>query len=107
MKKKEKFTQVYFNEADPMMEIDTHNTNLKHRLTAFAREHPELCRIVSDDGNGCVSFEIDKRRCSFRLTEPYSDQRRQAIRETAKAQGIHSHTKPKGGETDGREPQQS
>lgn len=60
MKKKEKFTQVYFNEADPVMEIDTHNTNLKHRLTAFARQYPDLCRIVSDGGEGRMSFEIDK-----------------------------------------------
>ena len=106
MKKSEKFTQVYFNEADPTMEITTYNTNLKHRLRAFATAYPELCRITEED-EGRVSFEIDKRRCSFRLTEPYSDQRRQAIRETANAQGIHSHTMPKGGETDGREPQQS
>ncbi|MBQ5522398.1 MAG: hypothetical protein IIT86_06250, partial [Oscillospiraceae bacterium] len=28
MKKQEKFTQAYFNEADPMMEITTHNTDL-------------------------------------------------------------------------------
>ena len=40
MKKKEKFTQVYFNEADPVMEIDTHNTNLKHRLTALRGSTP-------------------------------------------------------------------
>ncbi len=106
LNKQQKFTQIYYNEADPTMEITTHNTDLKKRLRRFAEEFPELCRVTEIDG-GCVSFEIDKRRCSFRLTEPYSDQRRQAIRETAKAQGIHSHTKPKGGETDGREPQQS
>ena len=96
MKKNEKFTQVYFNEADPMMEITTYNTNLKHRLRAFAASHPELCRITEED-EGRVSFEIDKRRCSFRLTEPYTQERRQAIRETAKAQGIHSRAKAKGG----------
>ncbi len=106
MKKSEKFTQVYFNEADPMMEITTYNTNLKHRLRAFAAVHPELCRITEED-EGRVSFEIDKHRCSFRLTEPYSQERRQAIRETARAQGIHSHTKPKGGAQNGREAEQS
>ncbi len=85
MKKKEKFTQVYFNEADPVMEID-----LKHRLTAFARQYPDLCRIVSDGGEGRMSFEIDKRRCAFRLTAPYSEERKQRLRETAQAQGIHT-----------------
>ena len=29
MRKEEKFTQVYFNEADPTVEITTHNTDLK------------------------------------------------------------------------------
>ena len=106
MNKKQKFTQAYFNEAEPMMEITTHNTDLKRRLRAFAAEHPDLCRITEID-EGRMSFEIDKRRCSFRLTEPYSDQRRQAIRETAKAQGIHSHTKPKGGVPDERIAEQS
>ena len=106
MKKSEKFTQVYFNEADPTMELATYNTNLKHRLRAFAAAHPELCRITEED-EGRVSFEIDKRRCSFRLTEPYSDQRRQAIRETAKAQGIHSRAKAKGGTDNERDREKS
>ena len=42
MNKKQKFTQAYFNEADPMMEIDTYNTDLKHRLRRFAEQYPEL-----------------------------------------------------------------
>ena len=49
MKKQEKFTQAYFNEADPMMEITTHNTDLKHRLRKFADQYPELCRITEID----------------------------------------------------------
>ena len=53
------------------MEITTHNTDLKKRLRRFAEEFPELCRVTEIDGS-CVSFEIDKRRCSLRLTKPYS-----------------------------------
>ena len=34
--KKDKFTQIYFNEADPMTEIDTYNADLKRRLRSFA-----------------------------------------------------------------------
>ena len=97
MRKKEKFTQIYFNEADPVMEIDTHNTNLKHRLTAFAQQYPDLCRIVSDDGDGRMSFEVDKNRCAFRLTAPYSEERKQQLRKSGKAQGIHTRTKQEGG----------
>ena len=89
MKKKDKFTQIYFNEADPVMEIDTHNTNLKHQLTAYANKHPDLCRIVSDDGERSMTFAIDKRRCSLRLTAPYSEERKQAASELAKQSGVH------------------
>ena len=46
MRKKDKFTQIYFNEADPMTEIDTYNADLKRRLRSFAAEYPDLCRIV-------------------------------------------------------------
>ena len=96
MKKKEKFTQAYFNEADPIMEITTYNVNLKHRLSEYAEHFPELCRITETD-DGRMSFEIDKSRCTFRLTKPYSQERKRAIRETAKARGIHTHPKEKGG----------
>ena len=144
LKKKDKFTQIYFNEVDPMilafcenscfrswrrqpprrcaekcavqlrilasqrlasrdfaaekaklflysaMEIDTHNTNLKRRLTAYAKKHPDLCHIVSDDGPRGMTFAIDKRRCSLRLTAPYSEERKQVASELAKQSGIHT-----------------
>ena len=90
MNKQQKFTQIYFNEADPTMEITTHNTDLKKRLRQFAEEFPDLCRVTEIDG-GCVSFEIDKRRCSLRLTKPYSQERREALQEAAQKTGIHTH----------------
>jgi hypothetical protein len=92
LNKKQKFTQIYFNEADPAVEITTHNTDLKKRLRRFAEEYPELCRVTETDG-GCMSFEIDKRRCSLRLTKPYSEQRLKALREAALESGIHRQNK--------------
>ena len=99
MKKQDKFTQIYFNEADPWMEIDTHNTNLKHRLTAYAKAHPDLCLILYE-GECFMPFAIDKRRCSLRLTAPYSEERREATRELAKQSGVHTRNL-NGGHTDG------
>ena len=96
MKKQEKFTQAYFNEADPMMEITTYNTDLKHRLRKFADQYPELCRITEID-KGRMSVEIDKHRCGLKLTAPYSEARRRAIREAGKAKGIHTRLKKEGG----------
>ena len=89
MKKQQKFTQAYFNEANPMMEITTYNTDLKRRLRRFAEQYPDLCRITEID-EGCMSFEIDKRRCTFRLTAPYSEGRKRRLSENGKANGIHT-----------------
>ena len=100
MKKQQKFTQAYFNEADPMMEITTYNTDLKHRLHKFAERYPELCRITEIDEDR-MSVEIDKHRCGFKLTAPYSEERRQAIREAGKAKGIHTREKAKRGKANG------
>ncbi len=97
MKKSDKFTQIYFNEGEPLMEISTHNSNLKHRLTQYAKDYPALCRITEDE-DGCMSFLIDKRRCSLRLTAPYSDERRQKGSALAKEHGVHTR---KGGPADG------
>ena len=85
IKKEDKTTEIYFNEKDSIVEIRTYNTDLKNRLTAYAKDCPTLCRLTDDDGCGCLTFEIDKRRFSVRLTKPYTEQRRQSARKTMTA----------------------
>ena len=70
--KKQKVTEVYFNERDEFAEVYTHNTELKKRLNAYAAKHPDLCYQTEDDGQGGLRFEIDKHRLSLHLTPPYS-----------------------------------
>ena len=72
-----------------MIEVQTHNTDLKKRLTAFAAKYPQCCRQTDDDEQGGLTFEIEKGRLSFRLTAPYSEERRRAASEQAKQNGIH------------------
>jgi len=96
LKKIQKYTQIYFNEAESRMEISTHNTDLKRRMTAYAKEYPELCRITEDAGDGCMSFEIDKHRCGIRLTAPYSEERKDTASKLAKANGIHTRPRKEG-----------
>ena len=96
MRKKDKFTQIYFNEADSMMEIDTYNADLKRRLRSFAAAYPDLCRIA-EEVDGRMSAVIDKRRFGFKLTKPYSEERKKAIREAGKAKGIHTRLKKERG----------
>ncbi len=69
--KREKTTAIYFDEYGSMIEVQTHNTDLKKRLTAFAAKHPQCCRQTGDDEQGGLTFEIEKGRLSFRLTAPY------------------------------------
>ena len=84
--KQEKTTEIYFDEKDPTIFIRTHNTDLKNRLTAYAAAHPGECRQTdADPETGCMEFEIRKGRLSFRLTAPYSEERRKAASEVAKS----------------------
>ena len=85
--KKQKTTAIYFDEDSRMIEVQTHNTDLQKRLSAFAAKYPECCRQIDDDEQGGLTFEIEKGRLSFRLTAPYSEERKQAASEWAKKNG--------------------
>ena len=84
LSKKQKATNIYFNEADSMIEVCTYNTALKNRLTEFAGKYPSECRLIDDDGNGCLTFEVSKGRFGFKLTAPYDENRRKAASDLAK-----------------------
>ena len=86
--KRQKTTCIYFDEASSTVEVQTHNTALKNRLTKYTAEYPDLCRQTDNDGQGGLTFEIDRRRIGIRLTAPYSDERRQAASELAKKNGL-------------------
>ena len=90
LKKAQKETSVWFNEAESVIHVRTQNTDLRNRLTAFAAEHPECCRLIEDDTEiACKEFEVQKGRFSFRLTAPYSEERRELASTNAKEKGIH------------------
>lgn len=86
LKKSQKTTEIFFDEASPWITVNTYNTDLKNRLTIYSVKHPVLCRLNDDTEDGGLSFEIAKGRFCFRLTEPYSDERRAAASEFAKKQ---------------------
>ena len=80
IKKTHKRTEIYFDEADNWTTVITYNTSLKNRLLAFSQEYPELCKIVSDDECGCLQFKIQKRYFTYRISAPYSEERRAKAR---------------------------
>lgn len=86
LKKPQKTTEIFFDEASPIITVSTYNTDLKNRLSAYSEKHPDLCKLVDDSEDGRLMFEIEKGRFCFRLTEPYSKERRYAASEFAKKQ---------------------
>ena len=89
--KTQKTTEIWFNEKELMIHVRTHNTDLKKRLAVYAEKFPTECRLLDNDTElGCMEFEIAKGRLSFRLTEPYSDERRQMASEYARRNGFNS-----------------
>ena len=87
--KSQKTIEILFDEKDPLIHIRTHNTDLKNRLNEYASKYPDECkRIYSDPDTGCMEFEIRKGRFSFRLTAPYSEERKRAASEAAKKNGF-------------------
>ena len=83
--KQEKTTDIWFDEKDPIIHIRTHNIALKKRLLAYSRRYPAICQQTdADPETGCMEFDIAKGRFSFRLTAPYSEERREATRRYAR-----------------------
>ena len=91
--KKQKTTVIYFDEHSRIIEVQTHNTDLQKRLMAFAAKYPQCCRQTDDDEQGGLTFEIEKGRLSFRLTVPYSDERRKTASKRAEIDGINGKVK--------------
>ena len=87
--KRQKDTVIYFNEESYIIEVRTHNTDLKNRLLKFSEKYPDCCKLTDDDEQGGMLFEILKGRLGFRLTAPYSKERRNSLSENAKKNGIH------------------
>ena len=83
--KREKTTEIYFDEAGTFITVRTHNTDLKNRLSRYGKLYPHECRLVAKDNEtGLLEFEIKKGRLSFRLTAPYSKERRKTLSQNAK-----------------------
>ena len=54
---------------------------------------PDQCRQTDSDENGGMRFEVRKGRLSFRLTAPYSEERRAKASEYAKEHGLKESNK--------------
>lgn len=57
IKKSHKTTEIFFDEGSDILVINTYNTSLKNRLTAYARVYPDLCRQIDDNETGGLSLK--------------------------------------------------
>ena len=87
--KRQKDTVICINEESDIIDVRTHNTDLRNRLLEFSEQYPECCKLTDDDEHGGMLFEILKGRLSFRLTAPYPEERRNSLSEYAKKHGIN------------------
>ena len=85
IKKEHKTTEIFFDERSDTVIINTYNTSLKNRLTAYAKEYPDLCKQTDDNEMGGLSFVIRKDRFSFRILQPPTDERKAKARACAEA----------------------
>lgn len=88
--KYEQETIVNWNRSDNEASIYTFEPDLKRRLAKFAKEYPECCKLERSSQYGDVTYAIDKRRISIRLTAPYSEERRKASSTRAKKHGLNA-----------------
>ena len=93
LNKRQKITAIYFDEYGDLIEVQPHNTELKKRLSQFAAKYPDHCRQTDDNEQGSLTFEIKKGRLSFRLTAPYSAERRKTYSKNAKEKGMMGSAK--------------
>ena len=84
LSKYEKETILLTSEGDDYYDIQVYDSKLKRRLTDFAVNYPDLCKITRQDTDGCIFCIIDKSLLSIRLIPPYSDERKNAAREIVK-----------------------
>ena len=62
---KSKRQPAFFNKINPIIEVCTYNTSLKNHLSEYAAKYPTEFRLVDDDENGCLTFEIRKGAVQF------------------------------------------
>lgn len=93
IKKKNKVTEIYFNEADDIMYGKTYNTKLKKQLRQLAADYPEQCKISVDTDTDMIEFEINKNRLTFRINPELSAERKAQLLMDAKKNHKLPHKK--------------
>lgn len=82
--KYEQETIYNYNRGEAEGTIFTYDPKLKRRLKKFATRYPQCARLEYENGQGGVSYVVDRRRVSLRFSAPYTEERVQKAREYVK-----------------------
>ena len=82
----EQETILNYNEEESEAQVYTHNTRLKAKLKRLSEKYPDLIYPDRPEHPGAVSYIVPKSCISVR--EPYSEERRKAQSEHARAAGF-------------------
>ncbi|MCD8150407.1 MAG: hypothetical protein LUE92_12805 [Clostridiales bacterium] len=86
--KRDRDTDIYYNQSSDPVQVRTNDPKLIRKLTALSEEFPELCQLTEKDEFCGSYFTVDKRRISIQVTRPFSEERRKKQSEWAKENGI-------------------
>lgn len=76
---KERETVITFNEADKTADVFTYNRKLLGQLSQLASDRPDECKVIYDNPEGAVCYEVPKKWIKVRASRILSDEQRQAI----------------------------
>ncbi|MCC8099698.1 MAG: hypothetical protein LIO78_06500 [Clostridiales bacterium] len=91
--KRDRDTEIYYNQSSDPMQIRTNDPKLIRKLTALAADFPVLCKLTEEDEICGSYFEVDKHRVSIHVTRPYSKERRQRQSQWAKENGLRGDSR--------------
>ena len=93
LKKFEKETNILYNQTTDPVEICGYDRQLFRKLEKFAEECPELCQRT-DKGKDpeYYKFVVDKKCLSVRFNRPMSEEKKEAARARAQANGLGGKT---------------
>ena len=77
----ERETVVNFNEQENDCEVYTYNRKLIRKLSDRCETHPDLYKLVADDGNGGLTFRFPKRNLRLNFSVPMSESRKKSAAE--------------------------
>lgn len=91
--KKERDTEIYYNQSGDPIQVRTHDAKLFRKLAALSEEFPELCQLTDEDEYSGSYFDVDKSCISIHVKKPYSEERRRKQSEWAKKNGMNGNRK--------------